>query len=61
MESHNFCERVHISLDLVHLMATAKNLRQKKKQKLWKCIIKASRRVSFSDFPKVALSHGGFP
>ena len=26
-------------------------------KKLWKCIFKASRRVSFSHFPKVALNH----
>ena len=26
---------------------------------LWKCIFRASRRVSFSDFPRVALHYGG--
>ena len=26
---------------------------------LWKCIFRASRRVSFSDFPRVALDYGG--
>ena len=26
---------------------------------LWKCIFRASRRVSFSYYPKVVLNHGG--
>ena len=32
-----------------------------KAKNLWKCIFRASRRLSFSCFPKVALNHGVIP
>ena len=48
------CHELH----LVHLILNAKKLKAKN---TWKCIFRASRRVSFSYFSKVALDHWGCP